>query len=285
MVGHVKKLSLEDLPKYSPWPARLLGLSPFSRGRRSVEAMLREYDTDKYNACFEYLKKHPKATLNEIRLFERGGKDQPDLCVSMDGCLYESSVSAAYKLREQRFLDNMGESLGKCDTIIELGAGYGYNLALLKKEHPHHAFMGGDLSPNASKLGKKLLPESIAIHPFNFYDPMYPIFEQTSSNRIFVFTYHASEMLPDAEVFLSRLVRYKHRITSVIQLEPVYEMANREGSLLDLLRQKYIRINEYNTNLLTALETRPDIRVLRKQYDVFGINPLFPESLVEWHFA
>ena len=280
----MKKLSIADLPLYSPWPARLLGLSRFSRGDRTQEDLLREYDTDKYGSCIDYLKKHPNSSIGDVRWFELGGTQQSDICISIDQELYLSSIASAYELREKTFLDNMKNSMRECDTVVELGSGYGHNLKLLQSKYKSHMYIGGEFSTNAITLGKRLLSsDDIKMHSFNFYDENYDVFDALSSNKILVLTYHSSEMLPDAELLLKRLEPYNKRIVSVIQLEPIYEMSNPD-TLLGLLRQSYIQMNHYNTNLLTALNANNNINITRTHYDVFGVNPLFPESLVEWHF-
>jgi SAM-dependent methyltransferase len=278
----MKKMPINDLPKYSPWPERLLGLRDFSRNARTVEDMLREYDGDKYAACARYLRAHPSKDIWDVKWFERGGK-RGKLCVSFDQNLFETNVVSAYVLREKKFLEKMAPLMRQCDAVVELGAGYGYNLALLQKKYPRHLYAGGELSPKAVSLGKRLLAKKeIAMHPFNFYDD-YAIFDSIDARRILVLTYHASEMLPHARTFLKSLAAYKERIVAVAQFEPIYELCAGE-QLLDLLRRKYIQANRYNTDLLTALRAHPDVEVRRTHYDVFGTNPLFPESFIEWRF-
>ena len=90
-------------------------------------------------------------------------------------------------------------------------------------------------------------------------------------------------MLPDAEIFLARLERYKRQIVSVVQFEPVYGLGG--DTPLGVVRDRYIKANNYNTNFHTVLTRRAGIEVARMQYDFFGANPLFPESLIEWRFT
>lgn len=271
----MKKIPLSDLPLYSPWPARLLGLSKFSRAERTEEDVLREYDTDKYGSCINYFHEHPDSTIEDVKWFELGGKQQSPLCISVNEQLYASSIESAYKLRESIFLDSIENSMHSCDTVIELGAGYGHNLGLLQKRYKDHTYLGGEFSPNAITLANKLLSsKGIKIHPFNFYDKEYEIFNAVPGKKILVLTYHSSEMLPDVELFLKNLEQYKDRIISVVQLEPVYEMA-KVGTMLGLLRRSYIKMNHYNTNLLTALQNHSEIEITRTHYDMFGVIPSF----------
>lgn len=280
----MRRVSIEELPAHSPWPARLLGLEEFLSRKRTVEHLMREYDRDKYGACRAYLSKHPNATIEQVKWFERRGK-AGKLCISMDGKLFESSVIEAYRTREKKFLDIMRFPMTQCDTVIELGAGYGYNLALLRKKYPRYELLGGELSPNGIQLARALVsPNNIAMHPFRFQERRYRIFDATESSRILVLTYHSAEMLRSADVLLRRLAAHKRRICRVVQLEPVFEMAD-PGTMLGALRRAYIRANDYNEDLLPALRGRKDIRLLRSRYDVFGTNALFPESLVEWKFV
>jgi len=50
-------VNLNDLPRWSPWPARLLGISPWEAPDRTVEKVDAEYDKDKYAGCLAFYNK------------------------------------------------------------------------------------------------------------------------------------------------------------------------------------------------------------------------------------
>lgn len=43
-----KKYTLDDLPRFSPWPARLLGLEPWGQRTKSSDEILREYEHENW---------------------------------------------------------------------------------------------------------------------------------------------------------------------------------------------------------------------------------------------
>ncbi len=54
---------------------------------------------------------------------------------------------------------------------------------------------------------------------------------------------------------------------------------NRKTSTLGLTRQAYTIMNDYNTDLLTALKSLK-VRILKTEAEVFGGNPLNPTSII-----
>lgn len=278
----MREISINDLPYYSRWPARLLGIEPFATEEKTVTKMLSEYDTDKYRACLEFVHAHHGASIGDVRWEERGLSLRQTVCFSQRSKLYSASAKEAFSRREEGMIKSLRPLMKDVDTVIELGAGYGYNLALLHKAFPKKTYLGGELSPNAVQLSRALLSIGV-VAPFNFYDKQWDIFNKTKSKKILVLTCHSAEMLPEARLLIDRLEEHAHRIRAVVHFEPLY-LEDTKPSLLELLRRRYIEINKYNRDLLSALSD--DVRVTMGTcvYDMFGINPLFPESFIVWRF-
>jgi hypothetical protein len=98
-----------------------------------------------------------------------------------------------------------------------------------------------------------------------------------------VFTSHALEQLPSAAHMLDVIKSYQRDVTTVFHFEPVYEMY--DDSLLGLMRRRYTQVNDYNQDLLSLLQNRPDIRIVRLEPNVFGLNPFNPTTIIQWEFA
>ncbi len=47
----MKRIPLDELPAWSPWPARLLGLEPWRIPNRTLAKIDAEYDREKYAQC------------------------------------------------------------------------------------------------------------------------------------------------------------------------------------------------------------------------------------------
>ena len=77
------------------------------------------------------------------------------------------------------------------------------------------------------------------------------------------------------------------RPKAVVHVEPCYEHYPAD-SLLGMLRRRYVELNDYNRNLVSALrglERAGELRVIAEQPALFGRNPLFPVSVIAWQPA
>ena len=110
-----------------------------------------------------------------------------------------------------------------------------------------------------------------------------PITDLVLEPGAIIFTCIAACTLPNlTERFLSGLMALRPRL--VVHFEPFYEHCD-GSSLLDLLRRRYVEINDYNQNLLTLVreaEAADRLTIVGEIRDLFGTNPLFPVSMVAW---
>ncbi len=86
-------------------------------------------------------------------------------------------------------------------------------------------------------------------------------------------------MLPDARLFVNQMLKHNGRIHSVVNFEPLYK--TNPTSTLDVFRNKYIEVNGYCKNIEQALR-QYEGQWVNIERDFFGMNPLFPESRIEW---
>jgi len=278
-------ISLNELPKYSPWVKRLLGLEKFNRVKRTSAKNYSEYDRDKFASLLTYSKRNPDASIENIRLMERRRASKDTVCVSRNGKLFLTTASNALRLEHKLFIDTVSSVIGSSDVVIDLGAGYGYNLLLLRNKFPELEYIGGDFSQNAVTLSRRLLKDIEAkVVPFNFYDREWDVFCLASDKKILVFTYHSIMQLPRAASVFRGLRKYKEHISDVIHLEPIYEMYE-EADTLGLFRKKYTLLNDYNSDLLSVLKkAKSEVEIIDTKYDALGINPLLPTSIIHWRF-
>jgi len=280
----MNKISIDDLPKYSPWVGRLLGLEPFTKSVRNMDKIDAEYDKEKYAGLLaDYKQLEYGTTVSMVKELEIGILHK-DICISTKGQLLVMTNEECLHCGNWMLIDAIAEFIDTVDTVVELGCGYGYNLSVLSGAfHGSVTCRGGEYSQNAVKLASLLFAEqdNISVQPFNWYDEVWPIFDEIGSKAI-VFTRHSIEQLPFARDVLPTFERYKDKIAGVIHLEPVYELASGE-SLLDMMRRSYTRLNDYNTDLLGTLN-RMNVKIIKTKYDLFGANPLNPTSLIYWEF-
>lgn len=279
----MKEISVESLPLYSSWPARILGVEAFDTAPRSVRKMLREYGRDKFGRYLESVQVNAHCTIDNIRELERGVAPRTPTCFSLRGRLFLGTTQEIERRNREHFLTAIRPAMRGIDTVIELGAGYGYNLHLLSGQRPRHVLVGGELTQSGVRLGQLLAQGRWSMYRFNFYDPDWKIFDKVESDRILVLTRHSVEMLQRSEPFFLSLYRHRKRIVSVIQFEPLYELMERT-SLLAMMSRRYIELNDYNRDLWSTLSTSKGVAVDRVVPHAFGSNPLFPESVIRWHF-
>lgn len=50
------KFTLDDLPRFSPWPRRLLGLETWQQRQKTSEEISREYENEKWGSLLNQLR-------------------------------------------------------------------------------------------------------------------------------------------------------------------------------------------------------------------------------------
>lgn len=279
-------VDLNNLPAWSVWPARLIGLAPWTIPSRTLQKVEQEYDNEKYAQCLDYYYIHAggNVTPEEIKQFEFGRGADSQICISYGDDLYETSLTEARAEYYGVLLDTVCSQVEKCETVVELGCGYGYNLWMLKQHFPDKAFLGGEYSENAVQLASHLYQHDpkIRVLPFNLYDDRSYRFLEEANPPVVVLTVHAIEQLQSSAVVFDNLLQYRERIQAAFHFEPVYSL--HDETLLGLMRRRYAELNDYNRDFLSEAQQRSYVRILRIQANMFGLNPLNPTSIIEWKF-
>ena len=281
----LKNISVDELPKYTPWVRRLLHLEPFPKPVRNLAKIDAEYDKDKYAKLLAYYNKQAGVSIADIKKQEFL-PDSDTICFSRKGQIFLTPVVNFRRLDDKFLIDALAEPVSTVRVVVELGCGYGYNFSVLRNAFPHRLWLGGEYSQNAVELASHLFAdcEDVSILPFNWYDDTWAILGSLEEKAL-LFTRHSIEQLPQVKSIMPTFGKYKDKIAGVIHLEPVYELIDK-SSTLGLMRQAYTLINNYNTDLLTTLNSMSvQSKILRIDIDLIGANPLNPTSLVQWKFV
>ncbi len=282
MAEPLKRISVDELTKYTPWVGRLLHITPFSKPVRNLAKIDAEYDKDKYARMLTYFKNNPTSSIADIEAEELA--ENPDtICFSKKGKLYLTSDTNFRRLQDKLLIDALSEPVSKVKVVVELGCGYGSNFSLLRNAFPNRLWLGGEYSQNAIDLARHLFVDckDVSVVYFNWYDNVWAILESLTEKAL-VFTRHSIEQLPQMMPIMSTFGKYKDKIAEVVHLEPVCELMDKH-STLGLMRQAYALMNDYNTDLLTTLNSM-GAQILKTDVDLIGANPLNPTSLVQWKF-
>lgn len=282
----MKKISINELPRYSPWPARILNMEPFEQLVRDMNTIDMEYDKDKYARLLDYCKKaQHNLTVIDLKEYELSYLNE-ELYISREGQLYLATHREYITLENETIVKALSGPVAEVDVVVELGCGYGYNIAILDEAYPGRRWLGGEYSNNALKIAGLAHSgcRNISISRFNWYDDEWPIMGELDNigGKALIFTKHTIEQFTYSKDVLTKITKYKNRIAGVMHLEPVYELAM-GNTLLDMMRRQYTRIRGYNKDIISVLKSM-DVKILDTQYDIIGGNALNPTSLVYWQF-
>jgi hypothetical protein len=279
-----KRFSLDDLPHFSPWPARLLGLAPWQARQKTAQEVTREYDKEKWGPLLEKARRLGRAaTVEQVDdwIFE-----QPtEVLCSVNGEFRQMQAREASHHHRQLVAEVLQQYLPAA-AVVELGCGYGGIILQLARLRAFQGIplLGGEYAPSGVELTRLLaaaqgMPLQVAGCDFRRAG----LTELAVPRDALVFTSFATHYVPElAPAFVDTIAAWRPR--AVVHFEPCYEHCQ-DVSLLAMLRRKYIEVNDYNRNLITLLhqkEAAGAIRVLEEKRAVFGANPLLPASVVIW---
>lgn len=249
----MKEITFEELRAYIPERFdRLSGTK-----QRTRADVYREYNDEKYAQLAK------AASFDEAMKLYRG--PVRDTVFSRHGKFYATPSNEAQALREALVISSLYPLLDGVETVVELGAGFGQTLEIIRKAYPSLRYVAGEFSPEARTLGERVVPD-IEFAPFDFYDAEWSIFDNVKN--ALVLSFHAIEMVHDARMVADKLKAHASSIRAYSFFEPIYDEG--EEPLLEARRQ-YIEANDYCRNILQSF----DAEVER---DFFGGNPLFPEA-------
>jgi hypothetical protein len=276
-------ITMDDLPKYSPWPKRLLSQDPFAVRSKTEEEVLREFHEEKWGGLLEKVRALKNPTLLDI---ERVYTDTSAIAPGYDaGNFY----LATWQQMQDRHLDRYAEVLEPhvrgASCLVELGAGYGSKLLGLASRE---AFSGlplfaGEYAENGRELISILsrsMKKPVAIGHCDFRS--LTIEGISIPEDAVIFTSYAALYVPQLSAdFVGFLARLKPR--AVVHFEPCYEHYQ-ETSFHGLMCRRYVELNDYTRNLAGLIEEagrRAELSV-RVTPNILGSNPFLPISVIEW---
>ena len=276
--------TLNDLPRFSPWPARLLGLESCPQRRKTPAQVMREYEHEKWGPCLEKVRAAERSVaLQEVS--EWMLKDLPPSLCSIEGNLELVTAMEGHR-RYMELVRRTLEPYGSAPALVELGAGYGAVLLGLAQMEPFNGMkiMAGEFSAAGVELLQRLAgAQGVAITAEHCDLASPHITDLAIPSDAIIFTSYATPYVPKLPTsFVETLSALHPRV--VVHFEPCYEHCERD-TLIGLMRQRYIEVNDYNTNLVSLLrehQQRGLINIIEERPAVFGSNPLLPASLLVW---
>ncbi len=276
--------TLNDLPRFSSWPERLLGFEPCEQRYKTPEEITREYEYEKWGTLLKKVRESEKDV--SIEDVQKWVLEETPASLCSSGDVFELLSAFEANQRHAELIENMLKSYLPASTLIELGAGYGNIILGLAKKKPFRkiSLMAGEYTTSGVELIKHLAQvEKIQIHAehCDFFSDS--VLDFAVPENAIIFTSFAAHYVPMLSNNFIRAISACHPKV-VIHAEPCYEHCDR-STLLGLMRRRYIEVNDYNTNLVTLLHYHQDrglIKIIEERPAVFGMNPLLPASILVW---
>jgi hypothetical protein len=281
----LNEIPLNDLPKWSGWPAKLIGIEDFAAVTRDLNKIHAEYSEDKWQSCADnFEKSNGTANAYDLRVIYYDINSEKRRAAIVNGKLVDASNADVMAWYDEILTTAMADAVKSAKTIVELGCGMGHMLWVLRKVFPGLQYRGGDYADSAVALAASLYKSTpeISVSKFNFYAPDYDLIEK-AEGPVVVFTSQALEQIPTSAGVVETLSKYKNKISRVFHMEPAYALYD-DGSLLGQLRRRYIELNDYNRDLIPTLQSRKDVEILHLEPHIVGWNPFNSLALTEWRF-
>lgn len=279
----MKLSSLDELPKFSSWPARLLGLEPWETKEKTAEEIEREFGREKWGALLERFKSTPGSRLEDVDRWAAG--DATLTLASVDQHIVEMSAEESHDAYIAYIAAALEPHL-PASGLAELGCGYGSAILGLARKASFQdlPYFAADFTTTGPELAGLIgAAESIRLTTGHANLRENPVTDLAIPPGSLVYTAYAAQYVePLDAAFVEGLIALKPK--AVVHIEPVYEHCE-PATLLGLLRQRYIQANGYNRNLSTILhdhERQGSLEIIHESVPGFGPNPLLAASVIAW---
>jgi hypothetical protein len=195
--------------------------------------------------------------------------DQTERLRKVDDRILRIDGQSYYRYRAGALGDLIARHCGGAKRLVELGAGYGYNLFSLHLSHPDWILKGFDISPNGIAAGREIathfgISDKISMDRIDLTNAADPSFAAISDEV--VLTYFCIEQIPYAvQKVIENIIAAKPK--RVINIEPTTELLDLTIPR-DLVSLLYIRSVDYQTQLfatLDELERQGRIRIIARE--------------------
>ena len=278
------EISLDELPRYSDWPGRLLAIEREPVRLKTEHEVLREFNRDKWGELLSSAQRDPGFDLQAAEAWEI----DPETVVPFydSGRLLLAPFRHVLERHLELFVEVLGAFANNASALVELGAGFGSKILHLGAmppftQMPLHA---AELTANGRVLIELLAARAGRQIHVSACDFREGTLESTNiPPDAIVFTSFAVHYVPElAAKFVKFIADLKPRV--VVHFEPCMEHM-KPDSLHELMCRSYILRNDYNRNLVSTLETAAragSARILAVRRNVMGGNPLLPLSVIVW---
>jgi hypothetical protein len=284
-VNNKRKFSINDLPLYSSWPSRLMGLEAFGMRYKTSSEIIREFEKETWGPLLRKVKQHRgQLSIHQVDQWLHQRASTAYACV-MAGELELLTLSRFHR-KYLNLIESTLKMFLPSTALVELGCGYGsiiLNIAR-RKAFIKMKLMAADYVPSARELTEKIACKQGKDIQVGYCDlGSSGITDLPIPPGAVIFTSYAAMYVPRLSgQFIATLLKFKPR--AVVHFEPCYEHFD-PRNLLGLMKHRYVELNDYNKNLVSLLHRQQDmkrIKILKEEPDIIGNNVLCPASLIIW---
>jgi hypothetical protein len=278
------EFTVEDLPRFSPWPARLLGLAEWEQRKKTSTEVTREFDHEKWGSLLDrYRAAGGKAPIDVVEAWMLESI-APSLCTI--GQRFELLTASHALHRHYEVVAQALHALLPANSIVDLGAGFGSAIMRLAADP---RFQGPSMyAAEFTNSGVELMKQLADSAGINLRVGHCDLSGESLTDLLvpegsIVFTCMSACYVPRIEdKFVNAFCEFRPK--AVAHFEPCYEHCDPQ-TLTGALRRRYIELNDYNRNLVSLLHQHAAagaIRILKEEPAVIGVNPLLPISILVW---
>ncbi|MDA9463754.1 class I SAM-dependent methyltransferase [Bradyrhizobium sp. CCBAU 53415] len=258
--------SLPDrVATYALDAARSIGRLALRRVKRTADVVNSEYNLSHWQRMLSAKTWTTATSVGEF-LIPRN----PELGLrKVDNRICRIAADDYYRYRAKALGELLARHAGGVTEIVELGAGYGYNLLALHLNHPEWTLRGFDIAPNGVAAGREIaahygLSDRISFDRIDLTDGNDPSYAAIRDKV--VFTYFCIEQIPyDVRKVVDNIIAARPK--RVINIEPTTELLNLSNPR-DIVSFLYIRSVDYQTQLFSTLddyERQGRVRILARE--------------------
>jgi len=250
---------------YAVDAARSIGRLAMRRVKRTVDVVNSEYNLTHWQRMLSAKTWTTAASVGDFLI-----PKNPALGLrKVDNQICRIAADDYYRYRARALGELLTRHAGGTTEIVELGAGYGYNLLALHLHHPDWRLHGFDIAPNGIAAGREIaahygLSDRISLDRIDLTDGRDPSYSAIRDQV--VFTYFCIEQIPyDVRKVVDNIIAAKPK--RVINIEPTTELLNL-ASPRDIISFLYIRSVDYQTQLFSTLddyERQGRVRILARE--------------------
>jgi len=277
-------VKFNDLPKYSLWSKRMLGLLNWSRIERSEGELKREFENEQYFPLYQQLL--ADETVKDVNCLTSKFYQLSDLCYTMKGNFRVLPFTDAMRLGTLWILHYLSKfaDLENTSAIVDIGAGAGQVILqiALSNMFNNTSFYALERMQSAREIIKIISYRNNCKINVDNCDIMSKTIAKNIPEKAILYTsYVLTYALNTQKDTIESFCDLKPAL--VFNFEPFASFCD-QNTLYGELCAKYLEINKYNTSFDIELYKRngKTIDIIYKEGNIFGDNPYLPASLIVW---